>query len=152
LSFSMRNATIDDLDDLVMIEAECFTNEAFTKNQLEYCLKSSDFITLVALLDEAIIGFITGSIEILVGETAGHIYTLDIKQCHREKGFGGKLLDAFESVLARKGVGTIYLEVRIDNIPARRLYSKRGYKPLRTLKDYYEPKVDGVMLRKTLTI
>ena len=152
MSFSIRNATIDDLNNLVMIEAECFMNDAFTKNQLEYCLRSPDFVTLVALLDEAIIGFVTGSIKIMGGETAGHIYTLDIKQCHRERGFGGRLLDAFESVLAGKGIRTIYLEVRVDNVPARRLYSKRGYKPLRTLKNYYEPKVDGVMLRKTLKI
>jgi len=152
LSFSIRNATIDDLNNLVMIEAECFMNDAFTKNQLEYCLRSPDFVTLVALLDEAIIGFVTGSIKFMGGETAGHIYTLDIKQCHRERGFGGRLLDAFESVLAGKGIRTIYLEVRVDNVPARRLYSKRGYKPLRTLKNYYEPKVDGVMLRKTLKI
>lgn len=150
MGFSIRNATIDDLDDLVLIEAECFMDDAFTKNQLEYCLKSSDFVTLVALLDEAVVGFVTGSVEFLGGETAGHVYTLDVKQCHRERGFGGKLLDAFESVLAGKGVGTIYLEVRVDNVPARRLYSKRGYRLLRTLKGYYEPKVDGVMLRKTL--
>ena len=150
MGFSIRYATVDDLDNLVKIEAECFTDEAFTKNQLEYCLKSSDFITLVALLDEAIIGFIIGSVEFFGGETAGHVYTLDVKQSCRERGFGGKLLDAFESVLAGKGVGTIFLEVRVDNVPARRLYSKHGYKPFRTLKDYYEPKVDGVMLRKTL--
>ena len=150
MSFSIRNATIDDLSSLHKIESECFTDDAFTKNQLEYCLKSSDFVTLAALLDGEIIGFITGSMETLAGETSGHIYTLDIKQRQRKKGFGGKLLDAFESALAEKGVRIIFLEVRVDNIPARKLYSKHDYKPFRTLRDYYGPKIDAIMLRKTL--
>jgi ribosomal-protein-alanine N-acetyltransferase len=150
LSFKIRKATIDDLSSLHKIEAECFTDEAFTKNQLEYCLKSSDFITLVAQADGETVGFITGSMEILAGETAGHIYTLDVKQRHRKKGFGGRVLDAFELALAEKGARMIYLEVRVDNIPARKLYFKHGYKPRRILKDYYAPRADAVMLRKTL--
>ncbi|MBS7615124.1 ribosomal protein S18-alanine N-acetyltransferase [Candidatus Bathyarchaeota archaeon] len=150
MEFRIRRATFEDLNSLVEIEAECFTDEAFTKNQLEYCLKSSDFVSLVALVDEKIVGFIIGSIEILGNETAGHVYTLDIMKEYRKKGFGGKLLDSFESILVEKGVRTVYLEVRVDNIPARRLYSKHGYRPFKTLKDYYEPKVDAVMLRKFL--
>jgi ribosomal-protein-alanine N-acetyltransferase len=150
LSFNIRKATIDDLSSLHKIEAECFTDEAFTKNQLEYCLKSSDFVTLVASVDGETIGFITGSIEILSEETAGHIYTLDVKQGHRKRGFGGRLLDAFESSLAEKGIRIIYLEVRVGNISARKLYLKHGYKPHGILKDYYGPRVDAVMLRKTL--
>ncbi|MBS7656614.1 MAG: ribosomal protein S18-alanine N-acetyltransferase [Candidatus Bathyarchaeia archaeon] len=150
MKFIIRKATVEDLDTLVEIEEECFTSEAFTKKQLEYCLKSSDFVSLVALVDEKIVGFIIGAVEILGCETAGHVYTLDIKKEYRKKGSGGKLLDAFESILSEKGIRTVYLEVRLDNIPARRLYSKHGYKFIKVLRNYYEPRVDAVMLRKIL--
>jgi ribosomal-protein-alanine N-acetyltransferase len=151
LGFNVREATIDDLSSLHKIEAECFTNEAFTKDQLAYCLKAQNFVTLAALVNGEIIGFIIGSIEVSAGETVGHIYTLDVKQSHRARGFGSNLLEAFESVLTKKGIRIVFLEVQVNNVPARRLYSKHGYKPYRTLKNYYGPNIDAVMLKKTLT-
>jgi len=150
LEFRIRRATLEDLDSLVEIEAKCFADEAFTRNQLDYCLKSSDFVCLVALVDEKMVGFVIGSVEIFSGEMAGHVYTLDVLEGYRKRGFGSRLLDAFESILAEKGIRAVYLEVRVDNIPARRLYSKHGYKPFKVLKNYYEPKADAVMLRKIL--
>ncbi|MEM2899488.1 MAG: ribosomal protein S18-alanine N-acetyltransferase, partial [Thermoplasmata archaeon] len=127
-----------------------FMDEAFTKNQLEYCLKSPDFVTLVATMDGEIVGFICGAIEFFNNEVVGHIYTLDVKQKYRKKGVGSKLIETLESTLAERGVTTVYLEVRVDNFPARRLYHKHGYKSLRRIRGYYEPNVDAVMCKKTL--
>jgi ribosomal-protein-alanine N-acetyltransferase len=137
------------LGSLLRIEAECFTEEAFSKDQLVYCLLAPDFVTFAALVDDEIIGFITGSIEMSAEENVGHVYTLDVKQVHRKRGIGSKLLEFFESALAEKGVKNFVLEVRVDNVPARRLYSKHGYKLLVRLKDYYDHNVDAVRLKKT---
>jgi ribosomal-protein-alanine N-acetyltransferase len=137
------------LGSLLRIEAECFTEEAFSKDQLVYCLLAPDFVTFAALVDDEIIGFIIGSIEMSAEENVGHVYTLDVKQVHRKRGIGSKLLEFFESALAEKGVKNFVLEVRVDNVPARRLYSKHGYKPLVRLKDYYDHNVDAVRLKKT---
>lgn len=150
MSFSIRKAFIDDLNSLHRIEAECFTDEAFSKDQLTYCLTEPNFITLVALVNSEIIGFITGSVEVSAGETAGHIYTLDVKRSHRKQGVGSKLLSSFESVLSEKGVRMFCLEVGINNVPAKRLYSKYGYKPCGTINDYYGPSKDALMLKKLL--
>lgn len=149
MGFNIRKATINDLGSLLRIEAECFTEEAFSKDQLVYCLLAPDFVTFAALVDDEIVGFITGSIEISAEENVGHVYTLDVKQVHRNRGIGSKLLEFFESALAEKGVKNFVLEVRVDNVPARRLYSKHGYKPLVRLKDYYDHNVDAVRLKKT---
>jgi len=149
LSLNIRKATVNDLGSLLRIEAECFTEEAFSKDQLIYCLLAPDFITFTALVDDEIIGFITGSIEMSAEENVGHVYTLDVKQVHRKRGIGSKLLEFFESALAEKGVKNFVLEVRVDNVPARRLYSKHGYKLLVRLKDYYDHNVDAVRLKKT---
>ncbi len=149
MGLKIRKATVNDLGSLLRIEAECFTEEAFSKDQLVYCLLAPDFVTFAALVDDEIIGFITGSIEMSAEENVGHVYTLDVKQVHRKRGIGSKLLEFFESALAEKGVKNFVLEVRVDNVPARRLYSKHGYKLLVRLKDYYDHNVDAVRLKKT---
>jgi len=45
-----------------------------------------DFVTLVTTVDDTVVGFAAGSIEIFNNELAGHIYTLDVKQEYRKKG------------------------------------------------------------------
>jgi ribosomal-protein-alanine acetyltransferase len=151
LIFSVRKATIDDLNSLHRIEAECFTNDAYTKDQLAYCLEAPNFVTLVALVNGEIIGFIAGSFEVSAREKVGHIYTLDVKQSYRKLGVGGRLLESFESSLSEKGVRVFYLEVQRNNVLARRLYSKYSYKPCGMLRNYYGPGIDAIMLKKTLS-
>ena len=146
----IRKAIINDLRIFLSIEAECFTEEAFSKDQLVYCLLTPNFITFTALMDDEIVGFITVSVEKSAEENVGHIYTLDVKQSHRKQGIGSMLLETFEHALAEKNVKNFVLEVRVNNIPARRLYSKYGYRPFIKLKNYYNYNIDAIRLKKTL--
>jgi len=150
LEFEIRKASKKDLDLLYVIELECFGDNAFAKPQLAYCLSSPSFLTLAVLDKGQPIGFITGSVESLNQELQGHIYTLDIKPDYRLKGLGTKLLNAFEQALIKQSVRTFYLEVSVNNVPAKNLYLKAGYKLHEKLKDYYEPGEDGIRLRKSL--
>jgi len=150
LGFEIRKAYEKDLDLLYEIELECFGGDAFAKPQLAYCLSSPSFLTLVVLDREQPVGFITGSVENLCQELVGHIYTLDVKPDYRRKGLGVRLLKAFEQALAQRGVRAFCLEVSVDNIAARNLYIKAGYRLHEKLKDYYEPGKDGIRLKKSL--
>lgn len=149
MEFEIRKASEKDLDLLYEIELECFGDNAFAKPQLAYCLNSPSFLTLFALDKGQPVGFITGSVQRLNHELVGHIYTLDVKPDYRRKGLGAKLLNVFEQALTERGVRTFHLEVRVNNVPARKLYSKAGYKIHERLKDYYEPGEDGIRLRKS---
>ncbi|MCW4020500.1 MAG: GNAT family N-acetyltransferase [Candidatus Bathyarchaeota archaeon] len=150
MPFSIREATSEDLDDIYKIELECFTDDAFTKRQLEYCLSSPGFVTLICFLDGQPIGFITGLLDFSKGNPAGRIYTVDVKPEHRRKGVGSRLLSAFERVLVDRDVEICYLEVRADNEAAKRLYLKHGYKTLEPLRGYYGLGEDGIRLKKVL--
>ena len=152
MSFSIRKAALSDLDDIYAIELECFTRDAFTKPQLEYCLRLQTFVTLIALLDGASAGFIAGFVEDSEGTLAGRVCTLDVKCCYRRKKIGSRLLGAFERILANKNVEVCYLEVRVDNTEAKRLYFKHDYMPVETLKSYYGFGEDGIILKKDLKI
>jgi len=151
LSIIIKQATINDLETLYRIERECFTIEAFSKQHLTHLLETSGATSLVALMDNAIAGFIVGLISGHDKEINGRIYTLDVAVKYRRKGVGLRLLDEIERVFVEKGARTCYLEVRKDNTAALELYRKRGYIEVKELKDYYKG-AHGVRLKKKLAV
>jgi len=152
LQIVIREAKIDDLETLYKIELECFGHEAFAKSWLEYFLKTPKFLNLVALVKEEIAGFIISSIEHYGNRTYGHIYSLDVSLKYRRRGVAYKLLDKAEEIFIESGAKSCHLEVRTDNVPALRLYRKRGYTTMETLKNYYRTGVNGFRLKKDLSL
>jgi len=150
MSVSVRRATIGDLETLLSIERECFTMEAYTKEQMSYLLESPNAVGLVAKVNNEVAGFSIGLIERHGKTKRGHVYTIDVAVKHRRTGIGLKLLSELEGVFVEKGVKTCYLEVRVDNKAARELYRKHGYTELEPLEDFYSLGVHGVRLKKEL--
>jgi len=146
----VKPATIGDLENLHKIERECFTIEAFTKEQITRLLKSPRTVSLIAWINGEVAGFIIGAIENLDETKAGHVYTLDVAVKHRRKGVGLRLLRKLENIFAEKSVKTCYLEVRLNNVAARKLYRKQGYTEVAPLADYYYKGIHGVRLEKIL--
>jgi ribosomal-protein-alanine N-acetyltransferase len=150
LPIHIREATSDDLERLYSIERECFTAEAFTKEQLEYFLENPKGISLIAEIDDEIAGFIVGVIGDCNIMRAGHVYTLDVVVKHRRKGVGLRLLGGLEQRFAEMGVDICYLEARRENVAAIELYRKHGYAEVNVLKNFYSEGVDGIRLLKKL--
>ena len=141
---------LTDLDEIYKIETECFTVDAFTYSHLEYCLRSPNFLKLIASIDGEAAGFIIGLLEGSRKKIVGHVYTLDVKHKFRRMGIGSMLLEALEKNFIDKGAVISCLEVRLDNIAAKRLYLKHGYSPKKIFRDYYGPGLDAVRLEKNL--
>jgi len=150
LSLEIREATLAELDEIYKIETECFIENAFTYHQLEYCLRSPDFVTLIASVNGEAAGFITGSIEGSGKKTIGHVYTLDVKRKFRRMGVGSALLEALEKIFITRGAEKCRLEVRLDNVAAKKLYLKHGYRPKEIFEDYYGSSIDALLLEKNL--
>jgi len=150
VSITIRQATIEDSDALWRIEKECFTVEAFTKEQIEYLLEASTGVSLVAQINHEIVGFIISLIYPRNKMRVGHIYTIDVLTKHRRKGVASRLLSELERIFMGKGVKACYLEVRLDNVAARRLYKKHGYVEMEQLRDHYGRGAHGIRLRKLL--
>ena len=143
-------ARFKDLDVLTKIEKECFTSEAYAREQLAFLLRSSDSLSFVARKDGEIVGFIIGMKKQYCKETVGHIVTIDVSSKHRRTGVGLQLLDKLEQEFLGQGVKTIYLEVRIDNQAARKLYARKGYSELEPLENYYDKGKHGLRMKKAL--
>jgi len=150
MSIVVRRAESKDLDAIWEIEKECFTVEAFTKEQIAYLLEAPSGISLVAQVDHEIAGFIIGLIHQNNKTRICHIYTIDVLTKHRRKGVASRLLNELEGVLIKRGVTTCYLEARTNNVAAQKLYQKHGYKKVKQLKDYYGKGTRGIRLKKDL--
>lgn len=150
MAITIKQASIKDLEILYKIEKECFIKEAFTKKQIRNLLQNSSAISLIAHANGETAGFIIGLTYPNNKARIGHVITIDIAIKHRRKGIGMRLLNELERKFVRKGVETCYLEVRIDNLAARELYRRQGYKETKQLKHYYPKRTNGVRLKKKL--
>ena len=150
MTVKIEPASIRDLDVLAKIERESFTVEAYTRWQLAFLLLSPGTIGFVARKDAETVGFIIGMKEKSGRETVGHIITIDVSPKHRRTGVGLQILDRLEQEFLAQGVTTVYLEVRVDNQAARRLYAKEGYSELEPLENYYDKGKHGLRMKKTL--
>jgi len=149
MDITIEGASVHDLDELYQIEKECFSEEAFTKQQIAYLLQDYDTISLIARENGTIVGVIMGSIHLEHCSPIGHILTIDVASGNRRKGIGTQLLKAIEKILRQKGVRKCSLEVREDNDAALRLYENSGYTQAGKLRKYYGNR-NGYLLVKKL--
>jgi ribosomal-protein-alanine N-acetyltransferase len=148
MAIRIELASLKDLEVLHSIERECFTSEAYTKEQLAFLLRNPNALCFVAKEDNEAVGFIIGMKENSGRIAVGHIVTIDVTPRHRRAGIGLQLLDKLEQEFLAKCVKTIYLEVRTDNKAARTLYAKKGYTELEPLEDYYAKGRHGLRMKK----
>lgn len=150
LPIAVQNASLEDLEALYEIEKGCFTEEAFSKEQISHFLKASDAVNLVAQVNGKVAGFILGLIEHHRKSCVGHVYTIDVASRYRRMGVGLKLLEAIEEDFRKRGAEACFLEVRFNNLAARELYRKNGYTELVMLDNYYARGNHGILLKKKL--
>ncbi len=149
MTIAVETASIRHLDRLCEIEKECFKEEAFSRQQIANLLGDYNSISLVAVENNRVLGFIIGALYVERNALDGHVLTIDVSPSHQRKGVGLKLLREIEEIFVERNVKTCHLEVKEDNLKALRLYEKAGYKRTGRLKNYYG-KADGLYLRKSL--
>ncbi|WKD56921.1 N-acyltransferase YncA [Corynebacterium capitovis DSM 44611] len=66
------------------------------------------------------------------------VHTIGVDPSHQGKGVGRILMDQLVHA-ADQYDAPMFLEVRTDNIPARRMYESYGFFTLATRKNYYQP-------------
>ncbi len=87
---------------------------------------------------------------IVIAETA-QILTIGVVTAEQGRGVGQTLLDELLAEARRRGATEIVLEVRIDNVAARRLYERNRFVPLRVRRGYYDlGRVDAVEMKREL--
>lgn len=73
-----------------------------------------------------------------------------VDPARRRGGEGRTLLRHCEAQLARMGIVTLHLEVRVSNAAARALYEREGWVPRGTRKAYYRDGEDAALYVREL--
>lgn len=129
----VRRLTIDDLDQVMVIEEELFAPDTWSAAMLRDELRQTrSRYYLVAELGSEIVGY--GGL--VAYDTEGHIATLGVRNAHQGKGIGACLLDALLAEADRR-VPRVLLEVRADSPVPQRLYRSRGFIEIGRRPNYY---------------
>jgi ribosomal-protein-alanine N-acetyltransferase len=82
------------------------------------------------------------------------LLTIAVRADHRRRGVGRALLDAIIERARQRGARTLFLEVGVDNPPARSLYAQAGFAEVGRRVGYYQRHhgfADGLILRLLLS-
>ena len=90
-----------------------------------------------------------GFIEFVQVGNFADIYDVKVRAEIRGQGYGSRLMELFLTEMRRRAVMIVTLEVRIDNLPAIRLYEKFGFEQVSIRKGYYDG-VDGLLMKLEL--
>ncbi|MCD6348786.1 MAG: GNAT family N-acetyltransferase [Candidatus Korarchaeota archaeon] len=80
----------------------------------------------------------------------GHVLSIAVSRRHRRKGIGKALMVEAERGLVSYGADAVYLEVRVSNEPAIKLYEGLSYRKLGVIPSYYADGEDAYLMYKML--
>jgi ribosomal-protein-alanine N-acetyltransferase len=128
---TIRQMTLSDLDAVIAIEREVFLfpwtrgNFRDSVNAGYHCL----------VLDQG--GQLFGYGVMTVGADEAHLLTLSIAMESQRKGWGERLLRHFIQIARDLHARSMFLDVRVSNVAAARLYERIGFRKVGRRRDYY---------------
>ena len=96
-------------------------------------------------------GEIAGYGGLLVAGAQADLVTLGVATERWGHGIGAALLRALIGETARRGCSELFLEVRVDNERAQRLYRRHGFEGIGVRRGYYQPSgADALVMRRPI--
>ena len=137
--------TLEDIDAVQEVErssfpvpwpANAFRHELTQNRNARY---------VVARSGDGIVGY--AGLWLMVDEA--HITTFAVHPAWRRQGIGERLLLAFLDLARDRHAREATLEVRLSNLPARRLYEKYGFRPVGLRPRYYSDNNEDALIMTT---
>jgi len=137
--------TLDDLPAVHAIERASFSvpwpDDAYRNELLTNRLASY----VVARAGDDVVGF--GGLWVMVDEA--HVTTFAVDPRWRRRGVGEWMILALVDRALERGAREATLEVRLSNMPARRLYEKYGFRPVGIRPRYYSDNGEDALIMTT---
>ena len=121
-----------DLDDVCVIEQECFGKDAWNKNMLQSEYDGGSVFFGIKR-DDKVVAYICA--RLIIDEA--DINNVAVLPDFRKQGMAQKLIQALVDFCKQKGIKRFTLEVNANNIPAKNLYGKMGFVSCGVRKGYY---------------
>lgn len=129
----IRQATVDDVDDIYEIERLCFS-EPWSRDSMVYELSENPRAFYIAAeLDGKVVGY-AGLW--WIGDE-GHITNVAVRPGYRNRHIGNGIIQVMIDFTTQEGIMHHTLEVRRSNQPAINLYEKFGFVVEGVRKEYY---------------
>jgi len=136
-----------DVPTVARLEAEAFTTP-WKRDTFKTLLDRSGAELWVAELPEhGVVGYYV----LWCIQDQGELANIAVREELRGLGIGSRLLDHVLEIARGRGVGSLYLEVRVSNARAAAMYASRGFEQIGVRREYYErPREDARVLMKRL--
>lgn len=140
----ISKTTQDDVAEIFEIELACFGEaEATVRESFEQIVNLEENYFFYSLrYSGKLVGFYCA----ILDEKEAHLADLALNPDFQNKGLGSLLLDHCLKILREKNCRILVLTVRRGNLPAIRLYNKKGFTELGILTSYYGDE-DGIRLQ-----
>ena len=138
---TIREMTFDDIDPVMEIERACFTTPWTAEGFLSFMLREGT-VFLVAEED----GEILGQCGFVSAADEADITNVAVAPRARRRGIAKMLVEQLLTEAGRRGIRSIFLEVRKSNEAAIRLYEGQGFEAVGERKNYYEDPVEDALL------
>ena len=144
-TLTVRACTLQDVPTLAKIENECFS-VPWNEGLLAGAFSRVDFLCFIMEEKGEAVGYICGTSLFEDSDVA----RVAVVKSRRGEGHGGTLLNAFIQAAKAKGARRVFLEVRVSNATAIRLYERNGFTRGRIRVKYYANGEDGLEMKKDL--
>lgn len=137
------------VDQLAPYEQEMFGTEAWSAAGYRAELADTRNRHYVAVEDSE--GNLLGWAGMLVAADQAEVLTVGVIPAAQRRGLARRMLAALYEEARRRGVGELFLEVRVDNPAAITLYVSEGFAEIGRRRGYYDHgRVDALTMRKPL--
>ena len=144
---SIRRVVPADLTAILRLEKQCFARDAWHRDQFSgYLVQPERSVFLLAAVNTVVTAYV------IAYHTASRaeIDSIAVSKAHRGNGIAAALLRRSMNTLRRRGLTSVFLNVRLDNEAAIGLYRKLSFEPVRRVETYYEDQAPALRMRRRL--
>lgn len=143
---NIRKCRYEDILSVSELEKECFKGESWSFGTIASAFENSSYEMLVAEEDGEIIGY---------GCTCTTLENCDLEnvlvtEAYRKSGVGKAILNALLENAKERGAEKVFLEVRVSNSAAMRLYLSCGFKGVHARTRYYSDGEDCLVMVRVI--
>ncbi len=80
------------------------------------------------IVGQVFLSLLSNQSELADGIHRAYLFSFRLKPAYRNHGLGGHILEFMESYLLKRGFDTLRINVARDNLLARRMYERHGYR------------------------
>jgi ribosomal-protein-alanine N-acetyltransferase len=149
MSVVLRPMTSGDVPSVAKLEVALFGEEAWSPDMLASELAGQPGKYYLVAEDEGVIAGYAGML--VPGAGQADVLTVGVARDRWGEGIGTALLENLLAEAGRRGSKEVFLEVRVDNDRAQRLYRRHGFAGVGLRRGYYQPSgADALVMRREI--